>query len=271
MKKSGYLTTGEFAKLAGVTKHTLFHYDKIGLFQPEFTDENGYRYYTLDQIDVFDIIYTLKDLGMPLSEIRTYISNRTPESLLALLEEEDRILRERIRSLKRKRDWITQKSSFLKEALGTDLEDVVLLKLPDQYYISRQVPGNDERMWAQASGELLEECKKYRLQNIYGFGYRQELEDVLRGQHNQYDTVYLLFDERPRGVNCEIREAGQYVTVYHKGHWNTISTAYQRLIQYAGEQCLTLVGPCYEDFLFDGLTRKSVQEYVTRIICRIER
>ncbi len=47
MKQTGYLTTGEFARLAGVTKHTLFHYDNIGLFQPEFTDENGYRYYTL--------------------------------------------------------------------------------------------------------------------------------------------------------------------------------------------------------------------------------
>ena len=30
-----YLTTGEFAKLVGTTKHTLFHYDAIGLFCPE--------------------------------------------------------------------------------------------------------------------------------------------------------------------------------------------------------------------------------------------
>ncbi len=29
--RDAYLTTGEFAKLAEVSKHTLFHYDKIGL------------------------------------------------------------------------------------------------------------------------------------------------------------------------------------------------------------------------------------------------
>ena len=33
--RDAYLTTGEFAKLAGVSKHTLFHYDKIGLLSPE--------------------------------------------------------------------------------------------------------------------------------------------------------------------------------------------------------------------------------------------
>ena len=29
-----YFTTGEFAKILGVKKHTLFHYDEIGLFSP---------------------------------------------------------------------------------------------------------------------------------------------------------------------------------------------------------------------------------------------
>lgn len=32
MNQERYIKTGEFAKLVGVTKHTLFYYDKIGLF-----------------------------------------------------------------------------------------------------------------------------------------------------------------------------------------------------------------------------------------------
>ena len=61
----------------GVTKHTLFHYDEIGLFRPEKKGENGYRYYSMAQIEVFDVIYTLKDLDMPLSEIREYLDRRS--------------------------------------------------------------------------------------------------------------------------------------------------------------------------------------------------
>ena len=36
MERKDYLTTGELAQLMGITKHTLFHYDDIGLFQPEY-------------------------------------------------------------------------------------------------------------------------------------------------------------------------------------------------------------------------------------------
>lgn len=268
MQKTRYLTTGEFARLAGVTKHTLFHYDEIGLFKPEFTAENDYRYYTIDQLDVFDIIYTLKDLGMPLGQIKEYISERTPQSLLELLEEEERILTQRLSSLKNKREWIRKKHQFLENAMATDTKEAALLEMPEQYYISRRVAQNDERQWAVSSGELLEECEKYGLRNVYGFGYRQELSDVLSGNCNQYDTVYLLFDEKPREAEYTVRKGGTYVASYHTGHWNTIAEAYTRLLICAKQHGITLEGPCYEDFLFDGLTKKSPEEYVTRVICR---
>ena len=63
-------TTGEFAALCGVTKHTLFHYDEIGIFSPAIRGENGYRYYAPAQIEVFQVIAVLKELGKPLAEIR---------------------------------------------------------------------------------------------------------------------------------------------------------------------------------------------------------
>ena len=69
-----YFTTGEFAKILGVKKHTLFHYDEIGLFSPVVKDEeNNYRYYFVWQMDTFEVIRALQKLGMPLSEIREYM------------------------------------------------------------------------------------------------------------------------------------------------------------------------------------------------------
>ena len=43
MKEKKYLTAGQFAKICGVEKHVLFHYDEIGLFQPVMVNENGYQ------------------------------------------------------------------------------------------------------------------------------------------------------------------------------------------------------------------------------------
>ena len=58
-----YLTTGEFAEICGVTKHTLFHYDSIGILKPEHVGDNGYRYYSLKQFSTFDIISMLEGGG----------------------------------------------------------------------------------------------------------------------------------------------------------------------------------------------------------------
>ena len=85
MNKKMYFSTGEFAKLAGVSKHTLFYYDEIGLLSPEIKNkENGYRYYSAAQLDILDVIYVLRELDMTLEEIQEYMQNRTPEQFLEL-------------------------------------------------------------------------------------------------------------------------------------------------------------------------------------------
>ena len=81
MNQERYIKTGEFAKLVGVTKHTLFYYDKIGLFSPEIKLENGYRFYSFDQLDVFDVIQTLRELEVSLEEIKGYMNQRSPKRL----------------------------------------------------------------------------------------------------------------------------------------------------------------------------------------------
>ncbi len=84
-----HLTTGDFAKLCGVTKHTLFHYDEVGVFSPDVVDLNGYRYYSVVQIEVFQVIKMLKDVGMPLKEIKSYLDNRSPKNLIEILKQKE--------------------------------------------------------------------------------------------------------------------------------------------------------------------------------------
>lgn len=42
---SAYIFISEMAKLHGITRQTLIHYDSIDLFKPAKVDTNGYRYY----------------------------------------------------------------------------------------------------------------------------------------------------------------------------------------------------------------------------------
>lgn len=69
-----YFTTGEFSKLCRVKKQTLFHYDEIGLFSPEIKKENGYRYYSYHQFEIFQVISLFKELGYSIK--RNKVSNK---------------------------------------------------------------------------------------------------------------------------------------------------------------------------------------------------
>ena len=57
-------TAGEIAKLSGLSKQTILFYDKKGILKPDYVDpDNGYRYYSADQLDFLDNISMLKVLG----------------------------------------------------------------------------------------------------------------------------------------------------------------------------------------------------------------
>ena len=97
---SNYFTTGEFAKLWGVKKQTLFHYDEIGIFKPVKKNDKGYRYYNYQQFEVFGVISILKEMGMSLSEIKDYLDHRSPSRLIHLFHHQISKVDDKIKHLK---------------------------------------------------------------------------------------------------------------------------------------------------------------------------
>ncbi len=69
-------TIGQFAKLGQVSLKLLRFYDRIGLLEPaHIHPENGYRYYTLDQLSRLNRIIALKNLGLSLNEVRDFLED----------------------------------------------------------------------------------------------------------------------------------------------------------------------------------------------------
>ena len=89
---STYFRIGEIAEMFNISVRALHLYDKMGLFQPEYSDgSNGYRYYAPDQISTLNTILGFKKLGLSLTEIKTIFDNHlNPEKLQALLKEKVR-------------------------------------------------------------------------------------------------------------------------------------------------------------------------------------
>ena len=65
----------EAAQISGVTIRTLHHYDQIGLLKVNKSD-NGYRYYTNEDIENIKIIRYYRFLGFSLDKIRKIMNGK---------------------------------------------------------------------------------------------------------------------------------------------------------------------------------------------------
>lgn len=68
------LKISEMAQLANTTRRTLIFYDQEGIFKPAQKNAQGYRYYRYDQVYDLLFILSLRDLDIPLAEIKTILN-----------------------------------------------------------------------------------------------------------------------------------------------------------------------------------------------------
>lgn len=75
-----FLTTGQLAKLTGMTLRTLRYYDKIDLLKPSQYKHTSVRLYRKEDVARLQKIQMLKYIGLSLAEIRQFIQDdTTPE------------------------------------------------------------------------------------------------------------------------------------------------------------------------------------------------
>ena len=68
------------SKISGVSVRTLHHYDEIGLLSPQ-KQENGYRYYSEEDMSFLQMILFYKYLGFPLKKIKELLKQKDSEIL----------------------------------------------------------------------------------------------------------------------------------------------------------------------------------------------
>ncbi|MBQ1305889.1 MAG: MerR family transcriptional regulator [Erysipelotrichales bacterium] len=71
-----YFSIGEVSEITGLTINALRHYDKIGLVTPSVVNEaTNYRYYSKDQLFLFEIIQFGRKLHIPLEELSEVLNS----------------------------------------------------------------------------------------------------------------------------------------------------------------------------------------------------
>lgn len=131
MKKDGYYSSGEFAKMAHITKKTIRYYDEHNILKPSFVNENGARFYTDEDFARLQRILLLKYLGFPLDDIREMTINDSDYHFMAdSLKLQLKLVQDRIEQLQLVEKAIKDTASAIaneKEIDWTSMLDLINL------------------------------------------------------------------------------------------------------------------------------------------------
>ena len=80
------MTIGRFARVSGLSVHTLRHYDDVGILAPADVDpDSGYRRYRRNQVRRARLIQALRWIDLPVDEIRAALDHETGAALAEVL------------------------------------------------------------------------------------------------------------------------------------------------------------------------------------------
>ena len=118
-------TTGEIAKLCGVSVRTVQYYDTRGILIPSELTEGGRRLYSEDDLKRMKIICFLRDADISINSIGELLSEDNPGSVISvLLEQQEQFLREEVRKRQAKLDMLDGIKRELKGIENFSIESI---------------------------------------------------------------------------------------------------------------------------------------------------
>ncbi len=262
-----YFTTGEFARLCNVKKQTLFHYDAIGILTPELVGENGYRYYSYNQLEVFDTISMLKEMDMPLADIKRYLDHRSPLGFIGLLEKQRLEVDEKIKELQWLKRFIDTRIQLTREGLSVPVGEIFLETRQEEYLLTTEYMGADEdKDIAAAVTEHLNYCHSLDIYSAYSIGGMIPVECIVPGQSYSYSHFYTKLDhDYPQMDAIVARPAGDFAVCCDNEGYGNVETICARLLQYAQEHGRRHGVHIYEDLLLDEMSVKGYDNYTVKL------
>ena len=118
-------TTGEIAKLCGVSVRTVQYYDSRNILVPSELSEGGRRLYSEEDLKRMRIICFLREAGLPINSIGALFVEEHPENIISiLLDQQEQILRENLEAQQKKLGIIETIKRELKEIPNFSVETI---------------------------------------------------------------------------------------------------------------------------------------------------
>ena len=259
-------TIGQMSQLCHISARRLRYYEAMGLLKPAAAGENGYRYYTADQLERIAAIDRLQGYGLTLAEIGQFLrADRWQQAQLLRVQRE-----KNEQSLEHLRQSIALMTMDIGKLEGTmttkEQSQVITMMLSEQ-----RVFGLKRRIAPQEIHELFAE--------LYAEAAKRGLTRTGVAQLVYSDQDY---DPEQMEVEAQIPVAGSAdgvkltaaqlcaATIY-QGPYAQIGTAYETIGKWLSQHPeYEAAGPVIERFLKDEHEVQSESELETGLLFPIK-
>lgn len=265
-----YFSIGELSKLQNISRQTLIFYDKSGLFCPAYTDpNNGYRYYSADQLNTLDTICILKKIGFSLDEIKAHIKSYTAEDSILALRKQLTAINRQIQELEMIKSRVEHRCAQLEEAVSIQdhSETVFLEQMQSQHILLQKVKSpHSLEQDSIATKECFARAFREQLPVFFQSGAIIPYRNILEKRYWEASYVFLPIEQTCSVAGVTVLPKGQCVCTYHLGNYRTTGKAYERLLAYCQANGLQILSDAYEFAINDYLSTGDESEYITKIL-----
>ncbi|AUB65085.1 MerR family transcriptional regulator [Bacillus thuringiensis] len=262
-------TIGEMAKMHNIAESTLRYYDEKGIFHPSIVDpQTNYRYYTIDQFSLLDTIKFLRQLNIPLKEIKKYIDERNPTYALNLLEKQQEMMLKKQREIEYALAKMEHRIHLIKKATKAETDRILIKKIPKRKITAIAVaPNTTDDMFDYYIHSLQKNMKQMDDSLFSGdIGVTISKKAFMQKEFQAYSSVFILLDYMPYQVHSsDSIKAGMFACAYHHGSYEETGETYKKLMEYINQEGYEISGDSIEIGLIDWSVTENPEEQVTEI------
>ncbi|WP_105614768.1 MerR family transcriptional regulator [Vallitalea okinawensis] len=258
-------TIGEFSKIGKVSTKMLRHYDKIGLLLPEkINDENGYRYYSHNQVKDIIMINKLKRYKFSLKEIGDLMVKKDNHILQHAMKQKLKEIQKEMLQYQLLAEQMVEEIDHLEQ--GGPMIMAREFKIMKQEQEDMILVTAREKISMDEIGRLMSQV----MENVYRNQLEQAGPIITKYYDEDFDRNYTDIE-----VCVPVNKELEGITKRHQGKlcvytefvgpYSEISEAYAVIIDYMKENNLKTAAAPYEKYLKGPGSDVTPKDFVTEV------
>lgn len=241
----------EVAKKFDITRTALIHYDKWKILSPSIRNEKNYRYYTTEDIKKLELILALKESGLSLNEIKSYLHEKISKTSIELLIQQKKEIDMKIETLQEQSIIIEKRIEHLSKFDKIDVyEGIKVTEYPEMSITVETIGFGPLMNYSAAVNKLKNKLNKDgQLTSKYGICYDLNHKDNIGKYVKKYLFDYLSESNDPTHTTKLPKRL--YLRSIHIGQQYTIEESIENLLNYARNNNYDVSIEAYYIPLFD--------------------